>query len=131
MLVSVVIVRKADPVHPHRSRLNNQVLLAVQNNLERRRVRRQATSVLDKVQLLLQSNVVHRPLGSGSRVRSHVLRKIRKDDDTRRCVTVALPDHTHIGEARIILYRSLIICFFMERQESYRLVAPAKQVSFK
>jgi len=129
MLVSAVIVRKADPVQQHRS-LNDSLLLVVQNNLERRRVRRQATSVLDKVQLLLQRNVVHLPLSSGSRVRSHVLRKIRKDHDTRRYVTVALPDHTHIGEARIILYRSFI-CFFMEREGSYRFVVPVKQVSFK
>jgi len=72
VLASAVSVGEADPVHPHR-RVNIQVLPDIKNNFERCRIRHQAPSVLDKIQLLLQSDVVRQSLGTDSHVRSHVL----------------------------------------------------------
>jgi len=72
VLASVVSIGEADSVHPHR-RINIQALSDIKSNFEHLRVRHQAPFVLDKIQLLLQNDVVHQPLGSDSHVRSHVL----------------------------------------------------------
>lgn len=101
VLALAIDVRKMGCDEPPDRRLHVPVLADVQSNAERHRVRLQATSVLDAVQLVLQGDVVGQPPGTGSHVGEHVLHQIRTDNDTRRSCTIVLADRTRVGETRV------------------------------